>query len=346
MQTSKMLCALCAITLQPMLSLATDVDVSILGTTAEPATTIITEEVMLGSAIVMPTSIPAVDVSATGGLDNTVYVSRDGGTVHAFYYVDLTGEPTAGLFSITSNVAGDTSDSSFLGFSPASFDILFEIPADKGGCSAGGGPVDCPTQYLIGDPEITLPLGCPHVVMCSIFPPDGGIGGDSIEEWGIGSSISPLLFDRSQGVGFMGNDGTPNQPTAISRFEITVPPLGELETSQEYLVAPQPDGLLTWVEEPDFGEPIIPGQIEGADTGTTGELTIHVIEGFVSSGDCDGDNDVDLVDFADLTLCFTGRGGQFTAPLCACADFDGDRDIDLGDFTQFQLQFTGAAPIN
>jgi hypothetical protein len=59
-----------------------------------------------------------------------------------------------------------------------------------------------------------------------------------------------------------------------------------------------------------------------------------------SAGDCDGDGDLDLTDFGQFQLCFTGPGGT-AGPECACADFDGDNDIDLADFNAFQLGFTG-----
>lgn len=329
-------CALFALSILSVQLRATDVDVSILGTTAPLATFEITEEVALGSTMIVPTSILAVDVTATPGVDHTVYVSRDGGVVHGFYYVDLIGEPTAGLLSMTSDVFSTPSGPVF---SPVSFDVLFEVPPSSG-CPF------CPTSYIIADPEITSPLGCPHVVMCSTFAPDSGVGGETIEGWGVGATTGFSLLGEGEGVGFRGNDGTLDRPTAVARFDVTIPPLGSRETSAEYVIMPEPTAILTWVEDPDFGLPIIPDQIEGAGAGEMGGLTVHVIEGFVGSGDCNGDVDVDLVDFADFTLCFTGAAGQFASPSCACADFDGDRDVDLGDFAQFQLQFTGAAVIN
>jgi hypothetical protein len=58
-------------------------------------------------------------------------------------------------------------------------------------------------------------------------------------------------------------------------------------------------------------------------------------------GDCDGDGDVDLVDFGSMQLCFTGPGGGPVEPECECCDFDDDDDVDLVDFGDFQLAFTG-----
>lgn len=61
-----------------------------------------------------------------------------------------------------------------------------------------------------------------------------------------------------------------------------------------------------------------------------------------SAGDMDGDGDVDLVDFGEFQLCFTGSTGTLSTG-CECADFDGDNDADLVDFGAFQLAFTGSS---
>ncbi len=49
-------------------------------------------------------------------------------------------------------------------------------------------------------------------------------------------------------------------------------------------------------------------------------------------GDLDLDGDVDLLDFAEFQVCFTGAGKSSMAPHCGCFDFDGDDDIDMSDY--------------
>lgn len=62
----------------------------------------------------------------------------------------------------------------------------------------------------------------------------------------------------------------------------------------------------------------------------------------VLRGDYDDDGDVDLVDFAQFQLCYTGISGGPVDGVCDAGDFDDDGDIDLADFAYFQLAFTGS----
>ena len=59
----------------------------------------------------------------------------------------------------------------------------------------------------------------------------------------------------------------------------------------------------------------------------------------VAPGDFDADGDVDLTDFAQFEICFTGPGGALV-PGCEPGDFDGDNDIDCDDWAQFVLAWT------
>ncbi len=49
-------------------------------------------------------------------------------------------------------------------------------------------------------------------------------------------------------------------------------------------------------------------------------------------GDCDGDGDLDLHDFAVFQGCFTGVDGGPLPENCTCADLDGDDDVDRDDY--------------
>ncbi|MCH7526106.1 MAG: DNRLRE domain-containing protein [Planctomycetes bacterium] len=62
---------------------------------------------------------------------------------------------------------------------------------------------------------------------------------------------------------------------------------------------------------------------------------------FTPPGDCDGDGDADLDDFAAFLNCFTGPNAGPVDPECECADIDADGDADFDDFALFQLAFTG-----
>lgn len=90
-----------------------------------------------------------------------------------------------------------------------------------------------------------------------------------------------------------------------------------------------------------FGQPDAGAEMTGGDFALTGGFWPAAAFGETVRGDCDGDQDVDLVDFGDFQLCFTGSTGILTAG-CECADFDGDSDVDLVDFGAFQLAFSGS----
>jgi hypothetical protein len=76
---------------------------------------------------------------------------------------------------------------------------------------------------------------------------------------------------------------------------------------------------------------------------SSGIYTVFEAESEFESGDCDGDNDVDLADFSAFQLCFTGPEPKSPlAPSCFCVDFNADGDVDLADFGQFQTSYTGA----
>jgi hypothetical protein len=118
--------------------------------------------------------------------------------------------------------------------------------------------------------------------------------------------------------------------------------VGDLTT--DFLNAPildfPPDAELSlWffrVINNDDADPFLGGQLSNSF------IEVDVLP--VSSaepGDCDGDGDVDLADFGEFQLCFTGPVGGPVDEACDCANFDADGDVDLADFASFQLAFTG-----
>ena len=88
------------------------------------------------------------------------------------------------------------------------------------------------------------------------------------------------------------------------------------------------------------------GQLDAGDPVTMTGSTLSLTGGFWAGvapagpvlGDCDGDSDVDLDDFAILSPCLAGPDVGI-APSCACADLTGDSDADLEDFAAFQQVF-------
>ncbi len=58
-------------------------------------------------------------------------------------------------------------------------------------------------------------------------------------------------------------------------------------------------------------------------------------------GDGDGDDDVDLADFAVFQRCFSGPDRRYRDPLCAQMDGDRDGDVDLDDLRGFEHLLLG-----
>ncbi len=56
-------------------------------------------------------------------------------------------------------------------------------------------------------------------------------------------------------------------------------------------------------------------------------------------GDCNATGIADLLDNADFADCFSGPGGGLPTPDCNCFDVDGDNDADLLDFAELQVAF-------
>jgi hypothetical protein len=79
-----------------------------------------------------------------------------------------------------------------------------------------------------------------------------------------------------------------------------------------------------------------PGNLDLSVTYAANSVTIQTI-GSVP-GDCDGDGDVDLADYACFLDCLTGPDGGLL-PDCGPFDFDSDSDVDLRDLAIFQEVF-------
>jgi hypothetical protein len=82
----------------------------------------------------------------------------------------------------------------------------------------------------------------------------------------------------------------------------------------------------------------------GGTYALSGGLWPGATTGVSVPGDCDGDGDVDLDDYADLTVCMAGPGGGLPEPGCACFDLGDSGEVDLLDFADFQVLFTGSSP--
>lgn len=77
--------------------------------------------------------------------------------------------------------------------------------------------------------------------------------------------------------------------------------------------------------------------------GLVSEDNIYAVvpsDAYPAPGDCNADGTVDLADFQALTACLTGPDAM-PASGCWCYGLDGDDDVDLADFAEFQPVFEG-----
>ena len=55
--------------------------------------------------------------------------------------------------------------------------------------------------------------------------------------------------------------------------------------------------------------------------------------------DCDGDGDIDLIDYGGFEECLLGPTGGLGGTLCDCFDLDASGNVDLKDFAELQINF-------
>ena len=85
--------------------------------------------------------------------------------------------------------------------------------------------------------------------------------------------------------------------------------------------------------------------LDGSDLETvTADSAVVPVSGIAldlrASGDCDHDDAITLADYAELAGCMAGPAGRPPAG-CGCVNLNGDECIDLADFAALQTTFTG-----
>jgi hypothetical protein len=90
-----------------------------------------------------------------------------------------------------------------------------------------------------------------------------------------------------------------------------------------------------------IGQPDAGGPMTGGSFALSGGFWPGAVATPAVPGDCDGDGDVDLDDYTEMALCLLGPDSTLGSG-CECLDFDLDNDIDLVDFAELQVEFTGS----
>jgi hypothetical protein len=96
-------------------------------------------------------------------------------------------------------------------------------------------------------------------------------------------------------------------------------------------------GQVLW-DDPQMGGPY---SVTIRATNAVGNGTQTFAVAVIASADRDGDQDVDLEDYAEVNACIAGPDSSATGG-CECVDLDGDGDVDLADASEFQLLYTGS----
>jgi len=79
------------------------------------------------------------------------------------------------------------------------------------------------------------------------------------------------------------------------------------------------------------------------DSASAGRLEAVTVTMPPRPGDSDGDNDLDLADWAAFQPCMTAPGNSIE-PACSWAQFDDDIDLDLADAAAFQRAYVWRLP--
>ncbi len=139
------------------------------------------------------------------------------------------------------------------------------------------------------------------------------------------------LFGQSQAADFVAVGGTFGIGHVYEPFSFAVP-------DNEYLLFNFLVNRLSWAEAAWSAIPVLSWQhvVLGDPLGR-----VEAVVDWLS--DVNGDGKIDLLDFAQFQVCFSGAG-ELVGPECSAADLDGDRDVDLIDFALFSFEFSEANP--
>ncbi len=208
-----------------------------------------------------------------------------------------------------------------------------------------GRPIELPVHGEVTDDAV---FGVTLVVQ--LVPQSGAVGEVSFtpapptdidvldDPWPAVGSVT--LFDTDQAGSLLSNGLTLDNGTFL---DAPLSYFGDLGT---FPVQIDPAARGTWgvmlcVEPCGPSDPISQWEAASLAVPTTridGTLTV------VAAGDGDGSEVIDLRDFTQLQLCFTGDVGPLDPPAysstaalpCGVYDFDGDGDVDALDYADFQ----------